>query len=253
MKTYKSIPRIGRQEFLRGLNLLVQMVGLKNEVTESNLREFMKQENDVSETQPFKDIEEWLKFSFDDRNTSIEILHRDDDGIVTLTEDGKKLLDAERFEQEAFRLLVRKSRTNFTYFHKTIKALDDKVQSGKYGLGPDLDAEVNTLMVEGGSNTITAGTISGILKSFDLVDKVDDEYQIDPAVYTNLRDDDATLIKEIIREEESEMPYATLEDRVVVKFQWELSRLEGVISDLETQNKVRVYNRGGRKYIQLLT
>lgn len=250
-KTYKSIPRIGRQEFLRGLNLLVQMVGLKNEVSVSELREFMGQENETSENQPFKDVDEWLRFSFNDNNTSIEILQRNDEGIVTLTEDGRQLLDADRFEQEAFQLLVRKSRTNFTYFYRTIKALDEKVQSDNYGLGSDLNGEISTLM--GASNSVTAGTISGILKSFEVVEKVDGEYRVGPSVYTNLRGDDETFITEIIREEDSEMSYASLEDRVVVEFEWDFSRFEDIIANLKADNKVRVYQRGGRNYIQLLT
>ncbi|WP_338727001.1 hypothetical protein [Haladaptatus sp. DJG-WS-42] len=230
------------------------MVGYKDKVTKTELRELMEQENELSESQPFKDVDEWLKFAFDDNNTSIEIIHGDDEGVVSLTEEGRQLLDADRFEQEAFRLLERKSRTNFTYFHRTIGAFDDKVHSGKYGLGSSLTDEINTLMTEGeGGNTVTAGTIGGILQSFGIVEKVDNGYEINPSIYTNLRGDDRTLIKEIIREEDSEMSYSALEDKAVMTFGWDISRLEEVVSALEADNEVRVYRRGGKEYIQLLS
>lgn len=249
----KTIPRIGRHEFLRGLKLLVQMVGYTDQLTEADLREMMEEENRRSEKQPFKSVEDWLHFAFDHYGTSMEILHHEDDeGYVTLTEDGEKLLNAENFEEEAFHLLERKSVDNFTYFYRTVKALDEKVQTGKYGLGSNLGSEINTLMTDTGKgNSVTAGTIKGILRDFGIVKKEDGEWRINPSKYSDLRGKDKDLVLELIREKGNEMPLAELENQLLMTFDWDSNRINEVLKELEG-SRTRTWQHSGEQYVQVI-
>ena len=248
----KTIPRIGRQSFLRGLQLLVQMVGYADEMTEDELREKMEEENNRSETQPFKAVDEWLKFAFDDNGTSMEILHRDDDGRVTLTEDGERLLDASDFESEAFHLLERKSVENFTYFYETIQAVDEKVQSGKYNVGANLTDEINTMMTDTGKgNSVTAGTIGGMFRDFGIVVEKDGEWRINPSRYSDLRGEDEELVVQLIQEAGTEIPLAELENKLVMTFGWDDSRIEDVLSELEG-SRLRTWWHSGQQHVQLI-
>lgn len=249
----KTIPRIGRHEFLRGLHLLVEMVGYSDQLTEADLREMMEAENRRSEKQPFKSVDEWLHFAFDHYGTSMELLHSEGDpGCVNLTEDGKKLLNAEDFESEAFHLLERKSVDNFTYFYRVINALDEKVQTGKYGLGSNLVSEINTLMTDTGKgNSVTAGTIKGILRDFKVVEKEGDEWRINPSKYSDLRGEDKELVIELIREEGNEISLAELENQLLMTFDWDSDRIEEILAEME-DSQTRTWQHSGQQYVQVI-
>lgn len=249
----KSIPRIGRQEFLNGLELLVQMVGFQDEITEDELREQMEEENRRMEKQPFKSVDDWLRFAFDDLGTSLEILHRDESGIVELTDEGEDLLNADDFVASAFNLLERKSAENFRYFHYTLQAFDQRVKSGKYDLGSNLVSEINTMMSDTGKgNSVTAGTISGILRDFGVVVERDGGWKIEPSTYSNLRGRDKSLVMDLIRQEGYEMQLTNLENALIMTFDWSEENIRDVIGSLRENGRIHISRYEGKEHVEVL-
>jgi len=70
----KTIPRIGRQDLLKGIEKLAQIVHFRGELTEDELRDEMEAINRDRNSKLFKSIDGWLKFTLQDENRSIEIL-----------------------------------------------------------------------------------------------------------------------------------------------------------------------------------
>lgn len=249
----KSIPRIGRQEFLNGLDLLVQMVGFQDDITENELEEQMEEENRRMEKQPFKDVDEWINFAFDDSGTSLEILHRDERGNVELTDDGEDLLDADDFVASAFNLLEKKSAENFRYFHYTLQAFDQRVKAGKYDLGSNLVNEINTLMSDTGKgNSVTAGTIAGILRDFEVVVKRKGGWEIEPSTYSNLRGRDKSLVLDLVRQEGNQMPLTDLENALIMTFDWSEEKIQGVIDSLRENSRIHISRYEGKEHVEVL-
>lgn len=255
MNNPKTIPRIGRQEFLKGLRLLVQIVGYgPSDMTEEGLRERMHEENRTSETQPFKSVDDWLKFTLADQNRSIHVINTDDVGCVQLTNEGKNLIDAADFEKAVFDLLVRKSAEGFTYFHNLIKSFDEKMVKQKYGLGEDLEAEIEMLMTDTGSgSSVTAGTIAGMLKDFGLIEQEKNGFKkLNPATYNRLRGNPEDVLVGLVREEGSQMEYQDLEHELLVMYDWSEDQFEETLTELEADHQIRTTKHGGKRWVQVV-
>lgn len=246
----KTIPRIGRQDLLKGIEKLPQLVNFHGDLTEAELREEMEAINQNRSSKLFKDIDGWLTFTLKDQNRSIEIIQNTNDHIE-LTEEGKELLNAADFRTAAFDLLERKSRTNFTYFHNTLQELDRKVQRGNYDMGTDLDDTVNSLMKETvGGNSVTAGAITCLLKDFEIVTEEDGSWTIDPAQYTYFRGDDDDIVEDVVAEHGNRMDLAELERMLMVDFEWGRDKVDNVIDRLLDQHRLAKDRYEGRTVIE---
>jgi len=249
----KTIPRIGRQDLLKGIEKLAQIVHFRGELTEDELRDEMKAINRDRDSKLFKSIGGWLKFTLQDENRSIDVLKQDNDHIE-LTDEGLELLNAPDFRVAAFHLLERKSRTNFTYFHPLLQELDRKVQAGNYDMGTDLADTVNTLMKDTVSgNKVTAGVIACFLRDFEIVVENDGEWQLDPAQYTYFRGDDEDIVEDIIAEHGNRMDRAELERFLTLDFKWTGEQVDTIIQQLQDQNRVATDRYEGKTVVELVT
>lgn len=246
----KTIPRIGRQDLLKGIEKLPQLVNFHGDLTEAELREEMEAINQNRSSKLFKDIDDWLTFTMKDQNRSIEIIQKANDHIE-LTEEGEELLNAADFRATAFDLLERKSRTNFTYFHKTLQELDRKVQRGNYDIGTDLDDTVNSLMKDTvGGNSVTAGAIACLLKDFEIVTEEDGLWMVDPAQYTYFRGDDEDIVEDVVAEHGNQIHLAELERMLMVDFEWGRDKVDTVINGLIDQHRLAKDRYEGRTVIE---
>jgi hypothetical protein len=249
----KTIPRIGRQDLLKGIEKLPQIVHFRGELTEDELRDEMKAINRDRDSKLFKSIDGWLTFTLLDENRSIEILKQDNDHIE-LTDEGLDLLSTPDFRVAAFHLLERKSRTNFTYFHTLLQELDRKIQAGNYDMGTDLADTVNTLMKDTVSgNKVTAGAIACFLRDFEIVVENDGEWQLDPAQYTYFRGEDKDIVEDIIAEHGNRMDRAELERLLTLDFKWTGEQVDTIIQQLQDQNRVATDRYEGKTVVELVT
>lgn len=246
----KTIPRIGRQDLLKGIEKLAQIVEYRGNLSEDELREEMEAINQDRSSKLFKSIDGWLKFTLKDQNRSIEILEKNDDHI-TLTEDGKQLLRAPDFRFAAFDLLESKSRSNFTYFHRTLQELDKRIQMANYDLGTDLGETVNTLMKDTVSgNKVTAGAIACLLRDFEIVYQEDGRWMIDPAQYTYFRGDEEAIVEDIISQHGNRMDLADLERMLTMDFEWTRADMNEIIDSLIDQNRVAKDRYEGKTVVE---
>lgn len=249
----KTIPRIGRQDLLKGIEKLAQIVYFHDELTVAELREQMEAINRDRDTKLFKDIDEWLHFTLKDNNTSIEIIEREDNSIE-LTEEGKHLVTATDFRVAAFELLEEKSQTNFTYFQRALHGLDEKVQASNYDMGTNLTDTVNTLMKDTVSgNKVTAGAIACLLRDFEIVEKDDGRWRIDPAQYTYFRGDEESIVEDIIAQHGNRMDLADLRRMLMMDFKWDEDSVDDVIQRLERQSRVARDRYEGKNVIERLS
>jgi len=248
----KTIPRIGRQDLLKGIEKLVQIVQYRGQLTEAELREEMNAINHDRDAKLFKSIDGWLDFTLEENNRSIEILQRTNDHIE-LSEDGQDLLSEPDFRVAAFELIERKSRSNFTYFQKTLQALDRKVQAGNYDMGTDPADTVNNLMKDTVSgNKVTAGAITCLLRDFEIIIEDDDGWRLDPAQYTYFRGDDQETVEDIIAEHGNRMDLADLERLLTMDFKWSEDKVEAIIDKLQDQNRVATDRYEGKTVIEIV-
>jgi len=249
----KTIPRIGRQDLLKGIEKLAQIVHFRDQLTEDELRDEMEAINRDRDSKLFKSIDGWLKFTLQDENRSIEILNKDNDHIE-LTEEGLELLNAPDFRVAAFHLLERKSRTNFTYFHMLLQELDRKVQAGNYDMSTDLADTVNTLMKDTVSgNKVTAGAIACLLRDFEIVVEENGEWRLDPAQYTYFRGEEEDIVEDIIAENGNRMDRAELERLLTLDFKWGEEQVDSIIHQLQEENRVATDRYEGKTVVELVT
>jgi hypothetical protein len=246
--TYASIPRVGNQDLLKGIEKLAQIVQFRGQLTKDELRDEMDAINRDRDSKLFKSIDEWFRFTFEEQNCSIEIL-KEADGHVELTEDGKELLTAPDFRVAAFQLLKRKSRTNFTHFYDVLQQIEQKVQAGNYDMGADLEETIYTWI----QNKVTAGAIACLLKDFEIVVKDDDRWEINPAQYTYLQGDDEDIVEDIIAEHGNRMDLAELEQLLTLDFKWGDEQVDDIIQELQDQNRVATDRYEGKTVIELVT
>lgn len=249
----KTIPRIGRQDLLKGIEKLAQIVHFRGELTEEELREEMKAINRDRDSKLFKSIDGWLTFTLQDENRSIEIIKQQNDHI-DLTEEGLELLNAPDFRVAAFQHLERKSRTNFTYFHALLQELDRKVQAGNYDMGADLADTVNTLMKDTMSgNKVTAGAIACLLRDFEIVLEEDGRWRIDPAQYTYFRGEDTDIVEDILAQHGNRMDLVELQRVLTMDFKWGEEQVESILQQLQDENRAATDRYEGKTVIELVT
>lgn len=58
-RTYKSIPRVGNQDLLKGIEKLAQTVQFRGQLTKDELRDEMEAINRDRDTKLFKSIDAW--------------------------------------------------------------------------------------------------------------------------------------------------------------------------------------------------
>lgn len=247
-KTYESIPQIGHQDILKGIEKLAQIVQFRSQLTKDELREEMEAINRQRDSKLFFAIDYWFKFTFEDQNRSIEIL-KEVDGHVELTEDGKELLTTPDFRVAAFNLLERKSRTNFTLFHDVLQKLDSKVQKGNYDMGTDVTETIDTWI----GNNVTAGAIDCLLCDFEILVEDGDRWRIDPAQYTYLRGEDEEIVEEIIAEHGNRIDLTELERLLTLDFKWGEEEVDDIIQQLQDKNRVATDRYEGKTVIELVT
>lgn len=236
--TAKTIPRIGNQMIVKGIEKLAQLVHFHDDLMEDELRDEMEAVNKSRDTKLFKDIDGWLAFTQQDQNRSIEIIKQTNDHIA-LTEEGEALLNAPEFQQAVFDLLERKSRTNFTYFQSTLQELDHKVQRGSYEMGTNLTETVNTLMKDTMTgNSVTAGAIACILDDLDIVYQDGSTWYINPSQYTYFRGDEEEIVEDIVGEHGNRMDLADLERMLMVDFEWSRDQVDEVLNDLLDEHRL---------------
>lgn len=247
-KTYASIPRVGRQDILKGIEKLAQIVQFHSQFTEDELRGEMEAINRDRDTKLFKSIDGWLDFTLEDKNRSMEII-RKVDGNIELTEEGKNLLTAPDFRVAAFNLLEQKSRTNFTLFHDVLLELHRKVQAGNYDMGGDLYETIRTWT----QNKVTAGAIACLLRDFEIVVENEGRWQIDPAQYTYFRGEEEDIVEDIIAEHGNRMDRSKLERLLTLDFKWEAEQVDDIIQQLENQNRVATDRYEGKIVVEIVT
>ena len=247
-RTFKSIPRVGNQDLLKGIEKLAQTVQFRGQLTKDELRDEMEAINRDRDTKLFKSIDAWFKFTFQGQNCSIEIIE-EADGDVKLTEDGKDLLTVPDFRVAAFQLLERKSRTNFTHFYDVLQQIEEKVRAGNYDMGNDLEETIHTWI----KNKVTAGAVACLLKDFEVVTKNDSRWEINPAQYTYLQGDDKEIVKDIIAEHGNRMNLAELEQLLTLDFKWGEEQVDDIIQELQEQNRVATDRYEGKTVIELVT
>lgn len=247
-RTFKSIPRIGKQELLKGVEKIAQIVQFRGQLTKDELREEMRAINRDRDSKLFKSIDEWFRFTFQNENCSIEIL-REVDGRVELTDAGKDLLNAPDFRVAAFQLLERKSRTNFTHFYDVLQQIEQKVQAGNYDMGTDIEETIHSWI----QNKVTAGAIACLLKDFEIVVKDDDRWEITPAQYTYLQGDDEDIVEDIIAEHGNRMNLAELEQLLTKDFKWDKEHIDDITQNLQDQNRVATDRYEGKTIIEVVT
>lgn len=249
----KTIPRIGRQDLLKGIEKLAQIVHFRGQLTEKELREEMEAINHDRDSKLFKSIDSWLRFTLEDENRSIEIIKQQDD-YIELTKDGLELLNAPDFRVAAFQHLEGKSRTNFTYFYRLLQELDRKVQTGNYDMGTNLTDTVNSLMKDTMSgNKVTAGAIACLLRDFEVVIEEDGRWLIDPAQYTYFRGEDAAIVEDILAEHGNRMDLVELQRVLTRDLKWSEQQLESILQQLQDENRAATDRYEGKTVIELVT
>ena len=244
----KTIPRIGRQDLLKGIEKLVQIVQFRGELTEDELREEMEAINRDRESKLFKSLDGWLDFTLEENGRSIEILRRTNDHIE-LTEEGQALLNEPDFRVAAFDLLERKSRSNFSYFQDILQELDRRVQAANYDMGTDPATTIDFII----ENEVTAGAIACFLRDFEIVIEDGDSWRIDPAQYTYFRGDDQEIVEDIIAEHGNRMDRADLDRLLTMDFEWSQSKVDSIVDELQEQNKVATDRYEGKTVVELVT
>ena len=247
-RTYKSIPRVGNQDLLKGIEKLAQTVQFRGQLTKDELRDEMEAINRDRDTKLFKSIDAWFKFTFQGQNCSIEIIEEADGGIK-LTDDGKELLTVPDFRVAAFQLLERKSRTNFTHFYDVLQQIEQKVQAANYDMGSDLEETIHTWI----HNKVTAGAIACFLKDFEIAVNNDGRWEINPAQYTYLQGDDEDIVEDIIAEHGNRMDLTELEQLLTLDFKWGEEQVDDIMQELEDQNRVATDRYEGKTVIELVT
>lgn len=245
----KTVPRMGKQNFLQKLETTIKLVEFKS-LSPEELREEMEEENQRRTTDLYGELDGWLKFIRASENRSLQIVNTDGD-TVTLTKAGNKLAEADNFEKAAFNLLVEKSRDNFTYFTRLLTALDEKVQKQSYNLGRDLIDEVEELMTRPGeSNEVSAGVFAWILRDFDIVNRdTEGRWQLDPSRYNELRGEPTDLVLGLLRENNNEMPLSELENVLITTFGWHDSQVADVVAELK-DSEIRIVGYENKQMIQ---
>ncbi len=247
-RKYKSIPRVGNQDLLKGIEKLAQVVQFRSQITKEELRDEMEAINRERDTKLFKSVDAWFKFTFQDQNCSIDILE-EAEGHIELTDDGKELLTASDFRVASFHLLKRKSRTNFTHFYNVLQQIEQKVQSGNYDMGTDLDETIHTWI----QNKVTAGAIACLLKDFEIVGKTNERWEVNPAQYTYLQGDDEDIVEEIIAEHGNRIELTELEQLLSLDFKWDDNKVDDIIQELLDQNRVATDRYEGKTVLELVT
>jgi hypothetical protein len=248
--TEKTIPRIGRQDIIKGIEKLAQLVHFHDDLTRTQLRDEMEEVNKSHSTKLFKDIDGWLAFTLESQNRSIQIIQETVDGI-SLTENGEALLNASNFQQAVFDLLEKKSRTNFTYFQNTLHELDQKVQRGSYEIGTNLADTINTLMKDTVTgNSVTAGAIACILKDLEIVYQDGATWYLDPAQYTHYRGEEEDTVEDIVTEHGNQMDLADLERMLMVDFEWDREEVDTVLDTLLDEHRITTNRYEGKTVVK---
>lgn len=248
--TNKSIPRIGRQKAQEGLIQLIKVVNFEQPIPEDHLREKMQQYNENRETDIFQDVDELISFVRDDKSSSIQILSQTEDGYV-LNEVGQNLLYSQDIDKALFTLMTEKSRTEFVYFWEVIQELDRMYEEQDYLLGTSLIDSINGLF-ESGSNTVTAGTIGGLLLDFGIIER-DDEgyYKLNPAEYTYLREGKYEILLNVIEGAENErLKIQELTDILVRDYEWSENEVYEIVKDLKSEGLVQTDRYEGKHVVE---
>lgn len=246
---YKTVPRMGKQNFLQKLETTVQLVEFKS-LSPHEFQTEMEEENKRRSSNLYGELPGWIKFIRASENRSLQIVDMGGD-TVTLTEAGEQLAGAANFEKAAFNLLAEKSRENFTYFTRLLTALDEKVQKQSYNLGRELIDEVEELMTDPDeSNEVSAGVFAWILRDFDIVHEDEEgRWQLDPSRYNELRGEPTDLVLGLLQENNNEMLLAELENVLITTFGWHEDQVQNVMNELE-DDEVRIVVFENKKRIQ---
>lgn len=245
----KTVPRMGKQNFLQKLQTTIKLVEFKS-LSPAELLEEMKEENQRRSTDLYGELDGWVKFVRADKNRSLQIIDMEGDKS-TLTQAGEKLAEADNFEKAAFNLLVEKSRENFTYFTRLLTALDEKLQKQSYNLGRDLIREVEELMTRPDeSNEVSAGVFAWILRDFNLVNQDEEgRWQLDPSRYNELRGEPTDLVLGLLRENNNEIPLSQLENTLITTFGWDENQVDDVVTKLN-DDEVRIVGYENKQMVQ---
>lgn len=245
----KTVPRMGKQNFLQKLETTIKLVEFKS-LSPEELREEMEEENQRRSTDLYGELDGWVKFIRATENRSLQIINMEGD-TAALTRAGERLAEANNFEKEAFNLLVEKSRENFTYFTRLLTALDENVHKQSYNLGRDLIGEVEELMTRPDEfNEVSAGVFAWILRDFDIVNQDEDgRWQLDPSRYNELRGEPTDLVLGLLRENNNEIPLSELENTLITTFGWHENQVDDVVTELE-DNEVRIVGYENKQMVQ---
>lgn len=247
-----SLPQLGNQRVIEGLRRFVRLVSQNPGITEEELHERMEAINEERDTNLFSNpLREWSKFTLPGYAGSVEVAEKREDGIY-LAHEGRELIEAPVHDVVAFRLLVEKSRDNFVYFWRTIKAIDQRVAERNYDLGTNLSQAINDMMkFDARGNPITAGTIGGILSDLDILVKEDGRWRIDPTQYLYYRQNDEEIVKQILEENDRHMAYSDLEHILKMDFDWDSTRVDSVLEELESEGQIGTDTFHGRKIVEI--
>lgn len=242
---------MGKQNFLQKLETTIKLVEFKS-LTPEELHEEMEEENQRRSTDLYGELDGWIKFIRANENRSLQIIDMSGD-MATLTDAGEQLAEADNFEKSAFRLLVEKSRENFTYFTRLLTALDENVQKQSYNLGRDLIDEVEELMTQPDeSNEISAGVFAWILRDFDIVYQDEEaRWQLHPSRYNELRGEPTDLALGLLRENNNEMPLSELANLLITTFGWDEDQVTDVVTKLRG-NEIRIVGYENKRMVQRL-
>ncbi len=248
-----AIPQLGNQRVVEGLQRFVRLVSRNPGISEKELRQEMEKINEARDNNLFSHPhDEWFKFTLPGYAGSVEVIERRDDGIY-LTEEGRKLVEAPIQDVAAFRLLVEKSRDNFVYFWRVIKGCDKRIAERNYDLGTNRNSAINDMMkFDASGNPVTAGTIGGVLNDLGILKKEGRRWKIDPKQYLYYRQNDENIVIQILKENDQNLPYSDLEHILKMDFDWDSSRIDSVLDQLESDGRITTDRYHGRKVVDVI-
>lgn len=248
-----ALPQLGNQRAIEGLQRLVRLVSRNPGISEEELREQMETINEERDNNLFSHpLDEWFTFTLPGYAGSVEVIEQREDGIY-LTEEGRELVEASPQDVAAFRLLVEKSRDNFVYLWRAIKGLDKRIAERNYDLGTNRGNAINEMMkFDAKGNSNTAGTIGGILNDLGILKKEGRRWKIDPTQYLYFRQNDEEIVLQILEENDRHMPYSDLEHILKMDFDWDSSRIDDVLGELEVGGHISTRRYHGRKIMEVV-
>ena len=246
----KSFPQIGNQKIVDAVRDLIFIVE-SGSYSLAELKAEMDRQNENADPAIFKDIDAFLNFTLADQGRSLEIIHETEDGEVSLTDEGRQLLEG-KFQEEAFELFERKSTTNFTHFHSILEMIDKEyVGQQNYRLGDTLKNVVTAFQSATG-NQYAARTSLGILRDFGIIEQNEDgQWVIDQEQYARLRGNPDDLVVSLLEQYGHKMSKSDLIRISIDDWGWSKERVETVLDDLKNTNRVYLDRSEGVHWVVL--